>query len=219
MDGGENSPALGGSLVDPSLEIQSLSKNNLNGILLEFIEAFIHQLLYIRKIYPADIFERRRKYGLPISMSRHPDLNNYIYQMLRHTAPLLDEGLAEKIVICFLDPAQKPLERYVVDLQDIVVSIPQLNQLIIEEAEVLEELEDQLRASLIKLNFVDSDLPSIPEDTTFTTFVYTREFSEATVEEREKKQGSRIRRDSLHTDLIQSLLGRTYSIHESTHSK
>lgn len=28
-----------------------------------------------------DIFERRRKYGMPVWMSRHPDLNNYIFQV------------------------------------------------------------------------------------------------------------------------------------------
>lgn len=31
--------------------------------------------------YPSDIFERRRKYGVPVWMSRHPELNTYIYQV------------------------------------------------------------------------------------------------------------------------------------------
>lgn len=28
-----------------------------------------------------DIFERRRKYGIPVWMSRHPELNHYICQV------------------------------------------------------------------------------------------------------------------------------------------
>ena len=30
---------------------------------------------------PADIFERRRKYGVPVWMSRHPELNGYIHEV------------------------------------------------------------------------------------------------------------------------------------------
>lgn len=44
----------------------------------EFIEVAIHTILYVRQIYPADLFVRRKKYDTPVFQSRHPALNEYI---------------------------------------------------------------------------------------------------------------------------------------------
>ncbi len=55
--------------------------NGMSGIiaiLLEFIECLIHQLLHLRKLYSADLFERQRLYGIAVHRSRHPELNDYI---------------------------------------------------------------------------------------------------------------------------------------------
>ncbi|CAN0564148.1 unnamed protein product, partial [Ectocarpus sp. 12 AP-2014] len=49
--------------------------------LVEFLEAATHSLLHSRRAYPQDIFERRRKYGVPVWMSRHPELNAYISEV------------------------------------------------------------------------------------------------------------------------------------------
>ena len=38
----------------------------------------IHTILYVRQIYPADLFVRRKKYNMPVFQSRHPALNDYI---------------------------------------------------------------------------------------------------------------------------------------------
>jgi mitotic spindle assembly checkpoint protein MAD2B len=38
----------------------------------------IHTILYVRQIYPADLFVRRKKYETPVYQSRHPGLNEYI---------------------------------------------------------------------------------------------------------------------------------------------
>ena len=35
-------------------------------------------ILYVRQIYPADLFIRRKKYDTPVFQSRHPELNAYI---------------------------------------------------------------------------------------------------------------------------------------------
>lgn len=42
------------------------------------VEVAIHTILYIRQIYPADLFVRRKKYETPVYQSRHPGLNEYI---------------------------------------------------------------------------------------------------------------------------------------------
>ena len=45
---------------------------------LPVVEVAIHTILYVRQIYPAEIFVRRRKYDTPVYQSRHPALNEYI---------------------------------------------------------------------------------------------------------------------------------------------
>ena len=42
------------------------------------VEVAIHTILYVRQVYPAEIFVRRKKYETPVFQSRHPALNEYI---------------------------------------------------------------------------------------------------------------------------------------------
>jgi hypothetical protein len=43
----------------------------------------MHTILYVRGVYPADLFVRRKKYDTPVWQSRHPDLNKYIVGAIR----------------------------------------------------------------------------------------------------------------------------------------
>jgi hypothetical protein len=45
---------------------------------IELVEVAIHTILYVRQIYPAELFVRRKKYDTPVFQSRHPALNEYI---------------------------------------------------------------------------------------------------------------------------------------------
>lgn len=47
----------------------------------EFVEAVIHQILHLRRIYRPELFERHRLYGITTLKSRHPDLNEYIHSI------------------------------------------------------------------------------------------------------------------------------------------
>ena len=47
----------------------------------EFIEAVIHQILHLRRIYRPELFERHRLYGITTRKSRHPDLNEYTHSI------------------------------------------------------------------------------------------------------------------------------------------
>jgi hypothetical protein len=42
------------------------------------VEVAIHTILYVRQVYPADLFVRRKKYDTPVFQSRHPALNEYV---------------------------------------------------------------------------------------------------------------------------------------------
>ena len=39
-------------------------------LLLGFFEVAIHMILYIRGVYPPELFERRKKYGVPVQVNR-----------------------------------------------------------------------------------------------------------------------------------------------------
>lgn len=47
-------------------------------VLLEFLEAAVHQVLFVRRLYSEELFGRQRLYGIAVRKSRHPDLNEYI---------------------------------------------------------------------------------------------------------------------------------------------
>lgn len=42
------------------------------------VEVAIHTILYVRQVYPAELFIRRKKYDTPVFQSRHPALNAYV---------------------------------------------------------------------------------------------------------------------------------------------
>ena len=48
----------------------------------EFLEVVTHEILYLRKIYTREIFERERLYGIVVHKSRHPELNLYVSDAL-----------------------------------------------------------------------------------------------------------------------------------------
>lgn len=49
-------------------------------VLLEFLEAFVHQVLFQRALYSSDLFDRHRLYGVAVRKARHPQLVAYVAQ-------------------------------------------------------------------------------------------------------------------------------------------
>ena len=39
------------------------------GVLCEFLEVAFHLILYVREVYPPVVFERRKKYNVPVQVS------------------------------------------------------------------------------------------------------------------------------------------------------
>jgi hypothetical protein len=88
-------------------------------ILIEFLEVAVHNVLYVRNIYPASIFVRRKKYGIPVQMSTHPYLNEYITECLKSIRELLKKNEVRKVTVTFFDESQRPIERFVFDILDL----------------------------------------------------------------------------------------------------
>ncbi|KAJ7306629.1 hypothetical protein JRQ81_010048 [Phrynocephalus forsythii] len=77
-------------------------------VLSEFLEVAIHLILYVREVYPTGIFQKRKKYNVPVQMSCHPELNQYIQDTLHCIKPLLEKNDVEKVVVVILDKEHRP---------------------------------------------------------------------------------------------------------------
>ena len=51
-------------------------------VLLEAIEAVVHQLLFVRGLYSQELFERQQLYGVAVRKCRHPELCAYIAEVV-----------------------------------------------------------------------------------------------------------------------------------------
>jgi mitotic spindle assembly checkpoint protein MAD2B len=130
-------------------------------IILEFIQAAIHYILYIRAVYPSTIFKKTKIYNVPIRQSTYPALNNYINSLLQTIKPDLKLGKLNKLYIC-LKKNQLTVEKYtfqIIAIADGLKSLPS------------EELECYLRAFFLKLSCLDSHLTPIPSGSEWAAYV------------------------------------------------
>jgi len=76
------------------------------GFIASFLEAAVHQILYTRGLYPPALFETRTLYGVPVMMSRHPDLNSYIAETVGAARGMLERGEFHALIVAVTDEAR-----------------------------------------------------------------------------------------------------------------
>uniref|UniRef100_I3JHG5 Mitotic spindle assembly checkpoint protein MAD2B n=2 Tax=Oreochromis TaxID=8139 RepID=I3JHG5_ORENI len=149
-------------------------------ILCEFLEVAIHLILYVREVYPSGIFQKRKKYNVPVQMSCHPELNQYIQDTLHCIKPLIEKNDAEKVVVVIMDKEHHPVERFVFEIsQPPLLSI----RLLVTDCclcfhssdTLLSHVEQLLRAFILKISVCDAVLNSNPPGCSFTVLVHTRD--------------------------------------------
>ncbi|CAH2320548.1 mitotic spindle assembly checkpoint MAD2B [Pelobates cultripes] len=158
----------------PQVTMTTLTRQDLNfgqvvaDILCEFLEVAVHLILYVREVYPIGIFQKRKKYNVPVQMSCHPELNRYIQDTLHCVKPLIEKNDVEKVVVVILDKEHHPVERFVFE-------IAQPPLLSISSDSLLSHVEQLLRAFVLKISVCDAVLDNNPPGCTFTILVHTRE--------------------------------------------
>ncbi|XP_064383134.1 mitotic spindle assembly checkpoint protein MAD2B-like isoform X1 [Halichondria panicea] len=133
------------------LDVREVSSN----ILCEFLEVAFHLILYIREIYPPVLFERRRKYNVPVYMCVHPELCQYLRDVLTGLLPLMKEGKMEEMWLSVQNKEHKVVEKFVFELRGLD------NEALSNDAHLL-QLERDLRAILLKISVCDALLSPIP---------------------------------------------------------
>lgn len=153
------------------------------GVVCEFLEVAFHLILYVREVYPAMVFERRKKYNVPVQMCCHPDLNQYILDVLQTIKPLLEKGEVQRVALVISNKNFTPVERFVFEIGNLEEASATLSH-----DNFLLHTEKSLRGFLLKINACDALLQSIPSGCTFSILAYTRESSFLRLQEDRKFQ-------------------------------
>ena len=123
-------------------------------MLCDFLSVCIHLILHARHVYPRDIFERRRHLDVTVFRSRHPELNEYVAQVVEGARQLMYRGEADALVISIHGHGRgntAVLERFRFDIR--LTDSVGINA---------EALRTQLRGFLLKLQMCDSLLAPLP---------------------------------------------------------
>lgn len=107
--------------TDPDLIIRALttvrSPPAVGPVLCEFLEVLVHNVLYVRKLYPDTIFVKRKKYATVVYQSVHPDVNEYIAQVLRGVDFYVEKSQLHRLDLCILDTDKNTVcEKFVFDV-------------------------------------------------------------------------------------------------------
>ncbi|XP_041378003.1 mitotic spindle assembly checkpoint protein MAD2B-like [Gigantopelta aegis] len=160
---------------DDRFDVQQVSCD----ILKEFLETAIHCVLYIRGLYPPGVFEKTKKYNVPIQMCVHPEVTQYISSLVDGVTVLLEKRLVDKVVIVILRGDNSPVENFVFEICGPLTKNRTDNYLY--------DLEQSLRAFILKLNICDGLLQPLPSDCSWTLHVHTRD---SAIQKLEEKQDS-----------------------------
>jgi mitotic spindle assembly checkpoint protein MAD2B len=143
----------------------------------EFLIVLVHCILYVRKVYPEPSFQRVRCYGIATFQSRHPKVCQWIEDMTTSCMSYIRKGSITKLSIVILSQeTNTPLERFSLDLRDFPVIDPDEQDLPLEGVAVTwGHLFQEYRSSLVTLTTLADTFGQLPDETTFTIIMETRD--------------------------------------------
>ncbi|KAI8895044.1 DNA-binding protein [Globomyces pollinis-pini] len=128
-------------------------------IVVEFIEIAIHYILFIRNVYE-----------IPVQQSRHPELNGYIQDLLLTIKPDLLNGSISKFYVCINDSQSNLLEKFTFQMKSMINDLSESQQAD-KTGSGLKEIQQYLRAFLMKISCLDAQLMPNPSDCTWCAWV------------------------------------------------
>lgn len=142
-----------------SLFCEMQSENKVD-IQLEAIEVLLNHILYVRGVYPQQIFKKRRIYNTPVFVSIFPPLNNYLAGVLRSVRELMRRNELHSLDVILYHDENKPLECYQMLVESLVSGASE------NDDPHLIEYEQQLRSAIYKLSERVKQLTKLPPGTT-----------------------------------------------------
>ncbi|XP_029156012.1 mitotic spindle assembly checkpoint protein MAD2B [Nylanderia fulva] len=160
-----------------------MSQDNIVGIdiLLEFLEVAFNQILFCRKIYPKEIYVKRKIYGITVHVSEHPELNEYLSNILNAIRELIkeDESSIKTISLTFYNENKLPIEKFVFD-------IIKLQAEFVEKDPYYLKTEEAVKTICLKLSMCDTYLKPLPDGSTFSIEIQTCETAHIILSENPK---------------------------------
>ncbi|KRT79793.1 hypothetical protein AMK59_8001, partial [Oryctes borbonicus] len=144
----------------------------------EFFEVTIHNILYIRKLYPHQIFKKTKKYGVIVYQSVHPKINEYIAECLKAIHFHLKLKYLKTVCVCIL-MKNEVTERYIFD-------IAHSKDGNIEDLYI--HLERDFRDFCLKLHTASNYLDRLLNDATFIIQLHVSEYNSIEFNENESFQ-------------------------------
>jgi mitotic spindle assembly checkpoint protein MAD2B len=146
------------------------------GVLSEFVETIVHNILKYRKLYPQNIFEQRSKYGISVWQSRHPDVNKYIRKVLDNSKQLLEKGLIDSYIFTTYDNRGNIIDQIVISLkikkQLTSSSSSTTTNLTTDQ---LYYLEEEFRSFILQLGLQENILMRLGDDCSWALMIETIE--------------------------------------------
>ncbi|KAL1303771.1 hypothetical protein AAFC00_007110 [Neodothiora populina] len=155
----------------------------------DFLCVAIHTILYERSIYPETSFLSARKYNFAVRQNRHPRVCAYVLDAVAAVEAELLKGSVDRVVVVIYDKHDTPLERFVFDVSFFPYVPPEHQATPLRQAQAqqdegvfilpLVDLQEQLRATMVKLTTCSSRLRPLPPNSecTFAVAIELKEDS------------------------------------------
>jgi len=127
----------------------------------DFLELAVHSILSARKIYPPGSFEIKRRYDIPVKISKSPELCHYIANVVNSMQQWIEEASLHKMVLNIYDTAEMIVERFVFDIEYTPIG-----------TQKVQSTEASVCAFLSKMSVLNSTLIPLPQECTFSIFVH-----------------------------------------------
>ncbi|EDV91324.1 DNA polymerase zeta processivity subunit [Drosophila grimshawi] len=135
----------------------------------EAIEVILNHILYVRGVYPAQVFKKRRVYNTPVFIIAFPGLNSYLGNVLKTVQHLLQQSAQQhlqlEVIVYATESAH--LERYLLEIQPVFDKQQQTQD------QYLIEYEQQLSAALYKMAERVKQLPKLGNNAKFKVQIHT----------------------------------------------
>nr|XP_050855874.1 mitotic spindle assembly checkpoint protein MAD2B [Vespula vulgaris] len=156
----------------------SQSKIVASDILLEFLEVAFNHILYYRKLYPKEIFVKKKIYGAVVHISEQPELNEYLKNVLTAIKELLkeDENSIKAVNLVVFNQNRIPIEKFVFDFVKLQAQGIEIDPYYLKT-------EEALRTICLKLSICNTYLNPLPEDASFSIEIQTYETAHVSLSE------------------------------------
>lgn len=97
-------------------DLRLAPKNNVEYLLAAGLETWVHQVLYLRHVYPKATFGNVRFSGIQCSVNRHPDVVKYIHDTVSLAVPGIVQGSVDQIslmITCYEHSSEEGLDEMV----------------------------------------------------------------------------------------------------------